>query len=55
MKAGGSGGGARGEVKTPKPARSRVGEGGCTMEAGRLAFRSNVSTSPLVRFDMLLV
>lgn len=54
MNAGGSGGGANGEVKTP--IRSRAGNSDCRMEAGRLlAFKSSVSTSAFVRFDVLLV
>lgn len=54
IKAGGRGGGAYGEVKAS--IRSRVGEGGCMIEAGRLlAFRSKVSTSALVKLEMLLV
>lgn len=54
MKAGGRGGGANGDVKTP--IRSRVGEGDCIIEAGRLLpFRSKVSTSAFVKIDVLLV
>lgn len=55
MKAGGSGGGAKGEVKTPKPARSCVGDEKWIIEAGLLAFKSSVSTSAFVKLDLLLV
>lgn len=55
MKAGGSGGGANGEVKTPRPARSRVGDGDWMIEAGLLAFRSNVSTSAFAKVAVLPV
>ena len=55
MNAGGRGGGAKGDVNTPKPARLRVGDSDCTIDAGRLELRSNVSTSALVKLDMLRV
>lgn len=52
MNAGGRGGGAKGDVKTP--IRSRVGES--KMEDGRLlAFKSRVSTSAFVKVEVLLV
>jgi hypothetical protein len=54
INAGGRGGGAKGEVKTPNPERSRVGDD-CKIEAGLLAFKSRVSTSVLVKFEKLLV
>lgn len=54
MNAGGRGGGAKGEVKTP--IRSRVGESDRMMEGGRLlAFKSRVSTSTFVKVEVLLV
>jgi hypothetical protein len=52
MNAGGSGGGAKGEVKTPIWSRVEESE----IEGGRLlAFKSRVSTSAFVKVEVLLV
>lgn len=55
MNAGGSGGGAKGEVKIPSPARSRAGDEDWMIEPGLLAFKSKVSTSAFVNVELLLV